>query len=442
MSARESGSATHSGQSSNAIRYHQPDPAFAPLELHSLDGNHDWQVPIHKDLLAWLNANVKSPHALRELVVCYQAFLKGGSFTINKPRFAHGFGSQAGKHLKVALESCPYIASLKRAKPRRNSEVFTFRLRAIEQLPDSTDSRCPGARRCTVPPGYSRILRIPCDWLRRRCLRWAAWCEKHGHELKLDLHGLTRLGRATFKALSLISVPTSDNFCEAIDNTLRNASRMTKRVYAKWFHSQLLNGGFLRSMMSKDGRSYHPLTNCPKALRRLLHLAGEPLREADLGSSYWYLLATQLPVSDERDRLMEAICRGAFYEGLSDASGVSYADDTERKAETQRQCLFGRDWREASRPLWAGLRQLFPGLCGLISELRRSYGVSGFACYLMRLEGKLMDAAHLRLIDDGIHAIRLHDGLLVGQSHVSHAADVIRETGLAVFGIEPRVKAK
>ena len=65
-------------------------------------------------------------------------------------------------------------------------------------------------------------------------------------------------------------------------------------------------------------------------------------------------------------------------------------------------------------------------LCTLVVARRRPRNASG-AC----------QSAYC-----GVLALPLHDGILVGERSVEHAADAIRESALKVLGFEPLVKPK
>lgn len=286
-----------------------PNITYNQIRLHEVGDLVDWRVNVHRDLLHWLDANVSHDDVKREMVIFYQSFLRTGEFSFNTKRFGHGFGGTASLALKDAIKSCPFIEMVHEAKPRRCSRVYRFRLRAIEQLPDNRELWRIVSR---VLRGYSRQTTLPGWWLRKRCLRWAQWCDDNDHQLKLDLLGVTELGAATFEALERIGVPDDLHFVEDIAAGTSPSRGMSKRQHAIWFHSKLTGGGFPRSFLSKDGRSYHALTNCPKSLRRRLLIDGERLCEADLGASYWYFLATQLPDSEERHRLVRLLHSGRF----------------------------------------------------------------------------------------------------------------------------------
>lgn len=417
--------------------------ATKAITLCSIEDARDWDILVHKDLFSWLQENVRNKRVRYEFCILYQTFLKRGEFSINKNRFCFCAGGQASAELKDVLVECPFIDRIENHRKGQRSAVYTFNLQGVTQLLDNgfPASSC----RLRVGTGLSSVVIIPGDWILTRSTRWAKWCETHGHELRLDLFGHTRLGRATFNTLSRMTVAVSDQFLGGLSSIKRNADRCSPRDWADWFHKRLLgkNGGFLRAFMSKEGRSYHPITQASAAIRSQLLLDGEPLAEADLGSSYWYLLATQLPRSTERDRLAKMIHDGSFYEQVAEFAGVSINDRSHLKEETQRQCLFGRDWRLDQRPLARdGLRYLLPGVMCLINRVRQKLGISGFAKYLMRLEGRLMDTVHHRLIDEGIAALRLHDGILVARSNVSQTANTIRTTGIELFGIAPLVREK
>lgn len=417
-----------------------------PLCLTDVRDGRDWLVDVHKDLHKWLLAHVTSDHVRNEVLIAYQSFLKSGYFAIHTGRFQSSFGGQASKQLKQVLRDCPLIQLRSESQLGKKCRTYAFTLRGLYQLvAQSTDSTSESLVRCVrVRNGYSSRYVMDGSWLRLRCARWAMWCEKQGLPLKLDLFGLTRLAKATFDSLKRISIPKSLAFTPNIDAKPRNqaSNAVSKHEHAWLTHRRLLSGRVMRAFLHKDGRSYNPITNVSKVIRRQMQIDGERLQEADLACSFWYLLATELPDGPEKERLVEVIHAGCFYEAVADAADQVYADRCSLKIECQRQLLFAHDWRESSRPLWKGLRKLFPGLCRLIEKHRSQLGVSEFAKHLMRLEGLLMDTVHYRLIELGIHAIRLHDGMLVGASKVTTAASVIEEAGERLFGIKPATKAK
>jgi len=209
------------------------------------------------------------------------------------------------------------------------------------------------------------------------------------------------------------------------------------------YHKTSVSGEILRRVKYLAGRIYHWLTTCPRVLRRLLTIGGERLAEADLGSSYFTLLAGHMPAGRERDRLISLLQAGGWYSWLQSFNVVDGGDLATVKIEAQRQLLFGRDWRVESRPLWGCMISEFPTLGQVIERNRKTHkGPSGFAHWLSREEGRVMRPALASLHDCGVLALPLHDGNLVGEQSVEQAADAIRESARKVLAFEPLVKIK
>ncbi len=416
----------------------EPAKAYQRLKVEPEGAPVGHHVAVHRDLLDWMEDHVQNDDVRHELTLCFQTYMREGQFLINQKRFGHGFGGTATKALRTALGKCPFVERLSEGIPGVCSSEYRFRLRAISRnLRGKTWSPDNGILLFSVPPGYCRLVRVPSDWMAHRASRWVQFCAKRGLPLPADLRADSPLASATFDAIRRICVPA------VVDAT--GVVCAEKISFLLEFHKSLLTKRVRRKYCAKDGRTYHAITNCPRVLRRQLLLNGEPLREADLSCSHFYLLATQIADVDERDRLLELIRSGRFYETVAELSGEEFVDRAELKQEMQRQCLFGRDGRISSRPLWPALRKVSRQLCSLILRLRRGFAkknASNFAKLIQRLEGRLMDDAHYKLIEEGIDGIRLHDGFLVAESSIDRVAQIIRDAGVKVFGAEPRIGIK
>ncbi len=79
---------------------------------------------------------------------------------------------------------------------------------------------------------------------------------------------------------------------------------------------------------------------------------------------------------------------------------------------------------------------------GICEGRRRWGGASGFARYIMRLEGKTMDAAMMLLIHQGITMLPLCDGILVPQPNIDQAVFALKQASKELLGFIPRVRQK
>ena len=384
-------------------------------------------VRVLPEILNWLSRHIPQENLRNELLLCFQVFMRQGYFSIHTGRFQAAWGGHCGKRLRDTLKQCPYIRMVKEAKIGSACRRYRFQCDGLTSLPkQSTDSTSVSYRAMFRMCQAASVV-IPGSWLVKRSRHWLLWCQSKNLEMVTDLWGISRLSRATLEAISGLSLSMTD--C--------NSDPYLKRVCERF-----ISGTVRYYFKSKDGRSYHPLTNCSKSARRVMRLDDQPLREADLSCSHWYLLASQLDDPEEKSRLISIIHQGDFYERVAKQAGVLYGDRSDLKKECQRQLLFGRDWRQSKRPLWKGLATLFPQLCRLIEHLRSIHKVTGFAKHLMRLEGMLMNRVHHNLLDIQIPSIRLHDGMLVAEQHLPKTIEVIERTGAEVLGIKPRVTGK
>ncbi|MEO1525807.1 MAG: hypothetical protein AAFX06_10235 [Planctomycetota bacterium] len=401
------------------------------------------RLTAHRDLVRYVETYVTNARVRNELLMAFRRSLQtSGRFKIHLGRFQACEGGSAAKELRRHLRECPFIRKVEGPVLGQRATTYEFRLvgRYWLKNPKNARSTDSGNRCISFSRPYRSTVDVCGRWLLVRHRRWTEWCEKNGYESKIDFDGSTEIGQAAKNGLEALTVDRDRSFLADIEPGVDDSE---KRRYASRFLHSMWNFGRFFCVYRKDGRTYIPTTNCPKSIRHnSLRMEGEWVGEADLGASYWYLLATQLRPGRERDRLLELIHSGGFYEAIAEAAGIEFTDRETLKQEVQRQCLFGRDWRLSSRPLWRGLRRLLPELCCMIEDYRRWYGVSGFARFLMRLEGRLMDAVWVTLHRRGIVSLRNHDGMLAAESWVAQVRDTIIELGVSIFGIAPRVSIK
>ncbi|MEZ6138386.1 MAG: hypothetical protein R3C53_26180 [Pirellulaceae bacterium] len=113
------------------------------------------------------------------------------------------------------------------------------------------------------------------------------------------------------------------------------------------------------------------------------------------------------------------------------------------KIEFQRQCLFWRDGRDASKPLRIALRELHPEFCRMIQSWRQRMTPTELSDVLTHAEGSLVvDSAMAELERAGITAISTHDGVAVRASRAEEAREILLRVSEWHLGFRPRVSLK
>ncbi len=420
-----------------------------PMRTYEI-GERDMKIRLHPDYASWLQANVRNLHARNELALAFGAWMKHGTFSINTGRVDFIHGGQATKTLRRAIESSPHIQKVNEAKRGvRSAEYEIKNLDGLSQVKKQPTEIYPSylpphswqpPSWCLAPASIARAV-VSREWLRDRAVGWSSWCQSKNQMPTTDYLGCHPMSQHIFDALEQIRFPTTTSWLSSV--APRTGDRWLRQ--AVWlYHRASAFGEILRRVKYHHGRIYHWLTTCPRALRKLLTIGGERLAEADLGASYFSILAGQMPAGRERNRLIDLLRSGEWYGWLAKFGVVDVGDDPDQiKAEAQKQLLFARDWRVEARPLWSAMVATFPTFGQVIEQARNlNGGPSGFAHHLSRLEGQVMRPALERLHCSDVLAAPLHDGLLVGESAVEFAVQAIRESATRQLGYVPLVRAK
>lgn len=224
------------------------------------------------------------------------------------------------------------------------------------------------------------------------------------------------------------------------------------------------------------GRLHYPITNLPKALRRLLRYQGEELVEIDVSSCQPFLAASLYPVGywihkrtdgttfsfkmsetqirwieEEKRRYLADVKGGRFYERLGAAAGRPVNNDEERddlKREVLSRIFFGSE-QQACGPVWDAFEALYPILASIIHVGKWDLGFwSGDRELALRLQGAeaavFIGGALRRIAEEmpGVLALPLHDCFLTVADNVEAVLEVLREEFLRQFGEVPSFTIK
>lgn len=411
------------------------DPATTPKRVQS-----------HRSLEAIIRA-LKGKHAEavgHELRLAFARYLRHGYFSFSTKVLDAVHCVEARKLLVSTLGNISRVTKGYSSGNRSKQRVFSFSgVTKAEKKPPTYRGRS-----ILVLSGEYRVWRmVPVGWLMERHLRWCEYCHKHGLEQRLAIGDSTDWAAATFASLDRVLVPTTTAKADNAESGQAHLDHLTTT-------------GVLRMVYRRHGRMYHPLTNLAKADRRRVTALDEPTTEVDMHACYAVLLTSWLPAEDRAD-IVADLQSGQWYAPYQDAydefalrkaaemhaEGATPETIADRlrgvKVEWQRQCLFARDTRAESNPLWAVLEQRHPALAKLIWRLRLAHGVTGLSHLLTIAESKLfVDTAIPALHRSGILVIGIHDGLIVAVADAPEAKRMLERTAYRQLGFVPRIAYK
>jgi hypothetical protein len=216
------------------------------------------------------------------------------------------------------------------------------------------------------------------------------------------------------------------------------------------------------------GRLYHPVSSCPKDLRRFLLIDGRPTAEVDISASQFYLLLSLYGThSEEWDRFGRTVTGGLFYEHLCKL--LEHSPEAHRWGNTDmparalwsesggedkrgafkvhafRSLLYGR--LHPKRPLlWQRFEEQFTELAGALAFRRRTQRhVSDFSCEMQRTEAGFMFDRVLPRLSRELPAclpVTIHDSILCQARFAEDVRRVMREEGESWLGVAPAVGIK
>lgn len=190
------------------------------------------------------------------------------------------------------------------------------------------------------------------------------------------------------------------------------------------------------------------MISCPRPLKPLLHLAGEPVALCDISSAHWTFLPRLVadriafrrkrghagddeislaPLVAEFERLIQFLSAGSFYRQFS------RIDATEEEIKARKKLLNvllnDRLERSKNNRLWRWVRSRFPRCLNIIADIKKdNYRLIGRQ--LQHFTAKAIEAALLDMQRQGLPAIPDTDSLIVREC--DHEA-ACRAIGKAMF---------
>jgi hypothetical protein len=166
----------------------------------------------------------------------------------------------------------------------------------------------------------------------------------------------------------------------------------------------------------KPGRLYTTFTSTPSALRKYALLHGQPLVEIDVRCSQPFLHASLLAAGDERDRYLESVGNGTFYEDIGKAGGIS--DEISRdklKEMVFADIFYGKNRPTETSPMMTVFAELYPKLTAAIRE-RKTGNHNRLSKDMQYLEAEIIlhnAIPRIRERVPGIRILTVHDAIYI-----------------------------
>ena len=194
--------------------------------------------------------------------------------------------------------------------------------------------------------------------------------------------------------------------------------------------------------------------NLPKHLRRQLRINGEPVATLDYSSMFTRLAYADLGVPPPPGDLYAIDGLEGYRSGVKMAMncllfdtrrrrswptqlGIGVGDDAEAAAEAGSEAASYK----ARLPAGYGVKRLKKAIMKKHPALSDAWG-RGLGYKLMFVESQVLLAVLDDLMSKGVFALGLHDGLLVAQSHLSLAKEVMEQAAIMIAGAELPVVIK
>jgi hypothetical protein len=363
------------------------------------------------------------------------------SYVLNKSGLFQAVPNENGSLYKVGVSSKTY-AFVKPGiiKPEvvseEDSELDKFFFGMSSQKPK-------------VSEFFSVPVTIPSSFLQRKYDRWETFNQENGYVSKLDNTGRTPWGKAILDGITKFNIPEFTK--PEVERLIWEGKKTPPTEKAiNWWCSLVTNihtKGVPYCVYRKRHRAYHSLVWCPSIIRRqgwFDYHGKEKAVTIDLKCSYGVFLAEHCNSHQEKQRYIDFVKNGQFYEEIAEASDYQWRDRQALKKEFMRQVVFYKKGHpEESRPLFGGFHRMFPNLASSIRRLRKKQSVTQFSNNLMEKESALfIDGLSERLGQYGIPCVSVHDAVIVPESVVDLVIGELEELSELHLGFVPNFEFK
>jgi len=193
---------------------------------------------------------------------------------------------------------------------------------------------------------------------------------------------------------------------------------------------------FNRNSFQYGGRAYGALhQNLPKNMRPFIHINGEKTIEIDYSAFHILMLYNQEGIDYPDDPY--SVCKGQEMRAIYKAVGlIAINAENERKAYGAiRNELIDRG---------IPLPSIKKPLVALVNTFRDAhkpiarYLFSGIGITLQNIDGNILNAMLMRLMDKGILGLSVYDSVIVAEQHEAFTKEVMTEEYKKIMGFNPR----
>ncbi|MDL2124270.1 MAG: hypothetical protein LWX51_14620 [Deltaproteobacteria bacterium] len=193
---------------------------------------------------------------------------------------------------------------------------------------------------------------------------------------------------------------------------------------------------FNRNSFQHGGRAYGAIhQNLPKNMRPFIHINGEKTIEIDYSAFHILMLYNQEGIDYQDDPY--SVCEGPEMRVIYKAVGlIAINAENERKAYG----AIRNELEDRGIPL-PSIKKPLVALVNTFRDAHKPiarYLFSGIGLTLQNIDGNIMNAILMKLMDKGILGLSVYDSVIVPKQHEVFTKEVMTEEYQKVMGFNPR----
>ena len=193
---------------------------------------------------------------------------------------------------------------------------------------------------------------------------------------------------------------------------------------------------FNRNSFQYGGRAYGALhQNLPKNMRPFIHINGEKTIEIDYSAFHILMLYNQEGIDYQDDPY--SVCEGQEMRAIYKAVGL-IAINAENEGKAYGAIL--NELIDRGIPL-PSIKKPLVALVNTFRDAHKPiarYLFSGIGLTLQNIDGNIMNAMLMRLMDKGILGLSVYDSVIVAEQHEAFTKEVMTKEYKKIMGFNPR----
>jgi DNA-binding ferritin-like protein (Dps family) len=198
---------------------------------------------------------------------------------------------------------------------------------------------------------------------------------------------------------------------------------------------EYLHRVFNRKSFQYGGRAYGALhQNLPKHMRPFIHINGEKTVEIDYSAYHIRMLYNKKDIDYTDDPY--SVCEGPEMRAIYKAVGLISIN-----AKKNEACGAIRDELKKRKLVAPQRNERFKTLVRKFRDTHKpieQYLFSGIGLTLQNIDGHIMNAILIRLMDKGILGLSVYDSVIVAEKHEAFTKEVMAEEYKNIMGFNPR----